>query len=204
MNEIQYKPLETVFRKSGFKFKQLERKGDFALFHKVAEQGPIHPKSFDAGFEVVHITRHDGYEIGGIKIEPAECYPGNGQWGKQGWTYQFLYNAELKFEALIKGTHPVVMDDPTIEDDDEDETIADIVPDSVESKPHSGRGRPRRERSMLKIPDGEFSMKELAAFNGCDYSVADTFRKENPTLIKYSRDERRNPKGKKTNLYVKA
>jgi len=101
MNEISYKPLETEFTYTGFRHRQLKRTGDVALFHKVALKGTLHPKDYDAGFEVVKVTRHNGYDLAGHHFPPAEQYPGSEQWGRNGFTCNTLLEAEIKFDTLL-------------------------------------------------------------------------------------------------------
>jgi hypothetical protein len=212
---ITYKPLKTEFTHKGFRYNQLYREGDFAIFHMVAEKGTLHQKSFDCGFEVVIIKRHDGYELAGTKIEPAEVYPGTSQWGSYGWTYRDLYHAELKFQELVTGKIPVDENPVEIETESENELQEEsgkirqdpaktTVPDTAGTPSVKHRGRPKVDRPSLLIPVGEFSTKELAEFNKVDYPIAAVFMKENPTAIKFVRSERRNAKGKPTNLFTKA
>jgi len=40
-----------------------------------------------AWFEVVIVQHHDGREVFGAFIEPAEYYPPTSQWGTLGWTF---------------------------------------------------------------------------------------------------------------------
>lgn len=187
---LTYKPLQVEFTKNGFQFNQMYREGDFAIFHKVAMENAIHQRTRDAGFEVVVISRHDGYEIGGVKVEPAEQYPGNEKWGSMGWTFTDLYSAEKRFNSLLKGELPV-------EDVPSTETPGTVEPPKTR--------RPRGERPVLLIPVGEFSVKELAAQNNVDYPVAFLFLKDQEVsgLVRRTRTERRAERGKPTQLFEK-
>lgn len=188
---LTYKPLKTDFIAKGFQFNQLHREGDIAIFHKVAVPTAIHPKPFDAGFEIVVVSRHNGYEIAGNKFEPAEVYPGSEQWGSMGWTEKDLYRAEIRFGKLLKGEidpEPVIIEAPT----------------PNEPKQPRKHRQPRSEQALV-IPDGEFSTKEFAASNNIDYPFAHIFIKEQ--LAKGSvilSGKRSHGKGKPTNLYKKA
>lgn len=93
------KKLEKVFTKKGFKYSQINRKGDIAIYKQ--ENPKI--KNPKANYEVVQIKSHNGYEIGGQKISAAEVYPGSSQWGLLGWTYSDLKLAENRFNKLVKG-----------------------------------------------------------------------------------------------------
>jgi hypothetical protein len=196
---ITYNPLKTEFTHKGFKFNQLYREGDFAIFHRIALQNSIHPHTQDMGFEVVVIKRHDGYVIGGVKLEPAETYPCSSQWGSYGWTYRDLYSAELRFSKLVKGE--IKIDSVSVVEVETDE------PEPVESVKVAGpgRGHPRGEHPVLVIPDGEFSTKELAESNKMDYPYTAVFIREQIAAgkIKMTRKERRNGSRKPTNLYSK-
>jgi len=92
------KKLEKQFVKKGFKFTQVTRKGDVAIY----KQESVAVKDPKANYEVVIIKSHNGYEIGGSKIAAAEVYPGSTQWGLLGWTYQDLPAAEGRFKKILK------------------------------------------------------------------------------------------------------
>jgi len=95
------KKLEKEFVKKGFKFTQVTRKGDVAIY----KQESVAVKDPKANYEVVIIKSHNGYEIGGSKIAAAEVYPGSTQWGLLGWTYSDLPAAEKRFKKLIRGSN---------------------------------------------------------------------------------------------------
>lgn len=184
---ITYKPLETEFMADGFRHTQIKREGDFAIFHKVGIKGVKHPKSFDAGFETVIITRHDGYEIGGVKVEPAECYSSSSTWGVKGWTYKTLYSAQCKFDIITGKTQPVA-----------------ITSENETSEPVSVK--PSKIDSTLYVFPLEFSTKDFAEANKIEYSDAFLFIKEsvNNNTIKFLREERRAAKGKLSKIFAKA
>jgi hypothetical protein len=196
MNAIAYKPLEQEIKRNGFLHRILKREGDIAIVHKVGLAGGVHHKTHDAGFEVIVIGRHDGYELGGNKIEPAETFPSPEQWGTRGWTYTTLLDAETRFASLINKQSPFVIEHSP-------EEIPSVNDDSS-NEPTSKRGRPKADRPMLSIPEGKFSVKDLAAHNKVEYIVASVFLKENPSLFKFVGTERRATKGKPTNIYEKA
>lgn len=187
---FKYKPLETNFTLKGFRHTQLKREGDIAIFHKVAMEGPIHPKAFDAGFEVAVISRHDGYEIAGNHFPPAEIYPSNEQWGTRGWSFQDLMHAEIKFEDLLGRGVPVVVEPE----------------EASKPKRQGGRGRTHVDHPPLKLPEKEFSVKDLAEFNGTTYALAFVFVKEQVKegTLAPTRSERRAERGKATQLFDKA
>jgi hypothetical protein len=210
MNETpkEYKILEPTFTKNGFLFQQVQREGDIAIYHKVAQRGPLHVHTADAGFEVVVISRHNGYVLGGATIEPAETLPSSEQWGTKGWSYKFLHPAQLKFSELKKKSlKATVVDGVEIEEQDEnsiDSQESTSQPKQpVVSSPSGKRGRPRIERPMLTYPEGEFSTKEMAELNKVEHHVIANFLRDQELLnkVKRTRTERRAAKGKPTQLY---
>ena len=88
--------LETKFTQSGFTHKQLKRVNDNAIYKrwKHGEE--------NSHYEVVRIGRHNGYNLGGQYVAPAETYPGGSLWGIQGWTYRTIEEAEEKFVKVMK------------------------------------------------------------------------------------------------------
>ena len=65
--------------------------------------------------------------------------------------------------------------------------------------------RHNSNRESLQLPDGEFSVKELAQKNNVEYVTASQFVKEQETngIVKRTRTERRAPKGPETQLFQK-
>ena len=102
---MECKPLETDFISRTFRFEQVKRINDVAIFKKTALKGPIRAHNYPAGFEVVRISRHNGYEINGTKIEPAETYPSDSQWGISGFTYRDLDKAEDRKSTRLNSSH---------------------------------------------------------------------------------------------------
>lgn len=89
---MNHKPLQEKFVKNGFTHKLLKREGDKAIFER--------KKSKFVHYEVILVSRHDGYTLGDSYIEPAETYPSSSQWGDKGWTFNSLEKAEAKFSKL--------------------------------------------------------------------------------------------------------
>jgi hypothetical protein len=88
------KSLTPQFGKSGFQFNILLREGNVALLRKTKLGF-----SFES-FEVVRIQRHNGYQIAGKKIPPAEMMPSSYNWGTHGWTFTSYDAACVKFNQL--------------------------------------------------------------------------------------------------------
>lgn len=186
---MNYKLLPTPYNKNGFEHTQLFREGDIAIFHKVH----LNPR-FDAGFETVVISRHDGYEMAGVMIEPAECYPSPEMWGTRGWTFQNLLAARNKFAKLVKGDIPdadgIAVTLPHMEEDEA--PIVDLTTSSVKTNVKD-----------LLIPVGEFTIKIMAELNKVEASDARQFiNLDGGRRIKcLGPDMTRKGKGKKPFLY---
>lgn len=156
------------------------------------------------GFEVFipNIKKAGTYPLpGGKEItypEDFEEYPGASLFGKKAWSCLTLERAKEHFERLMcKGAAEV----------DEEEPEKDAL--SVSSEVIFNPSSPKKQKGMKPIliyPVGEFSVKDLAETNKVDYPIAFIFVKESISTgkIKETRKERRNVKGKETQLYAKA
>lgn len=92
---MNYKPIKEKFMKDGYTFSLVKRINDIAIYEQRKSKNNIH-------YEVIIINRHNGYNLGGTYIEPAETYPATSEWGIRGWTFIDLTKAEEKFKSLIK------------------------------------------------------------------------------------------------------
>ena len=91
------KTLPTTFGSDDFDFQQLRREGDVAIF--VKQKPPFKFKSY----EVVIIQKRDAYIWpNGLTTPAHEAMPSSRDWGKYGWTYQTLQDAELRFKTLAE------------------------------------------------------------------------------------------------------
>lgn len=77
-----YKPLPTRFRRDGFNYQQIARKGDAAIYEQTWSGCPNPTVSY----EVIRIRRREGFQIDGRFVEPAEVYPNSDAWGVDGFT----------------------------------------------------------------------------------------------------------------------
>lgn len=91
---IEYKVIPTEFKKKGFTYRQVKREGPKAIFCQTRTGTDL------CNYEVVKIGRHNGYNMGGSYIAPAETYPGSSLWGIAGWTCQSLEAAESRYQSL--------------------------------------------------------------------------------------------------------
>ena len=87
------KKIESSFVRGGFTHKQIKRVGKVAIFKRWLKN-----KTADHHYEVVKISSHNGYKLGGAYIDSAETYPGASLWGIQGWTCNTLERAEEHFK----------------------------------------------------------------------------------------------------------
>ena len=94
INGIEYKVIPTEFNKKGFHYKQVRRDGMKAIFEQTRNGTEL------KNYEVVRLGRHNGYVMGGVKIEPAETYPGSSLWGITGWTCQSIDSALNRYNQL--------------------------------------------------------------------------------------------------------
>jgi hypothetical protein len=62
--------------------RQIAREGSAAVY----EQTWIGSPEPSVCYEVIRIRRHDGFQIAGRSIEPAEFYPKSEAWGVDGFT----------------------------------------------------------------------------------------------------------------------
>ena len=90
------KKIGKEFTRSGFVHKLVIRQGDVAIYKRRGV------KCDDYHYEIVKISSHNGYKLGGQYIESAETYPGASLWGIQGWTCNTLEHAEAKFKTACK------------------------------------------------------------------------------------------------------
>jgi hypothetical protein len=88
-----YKPLPTEFRRDGFQYRLIAREGDAAIYEQrwtdCAEPSPA--------YEVIHIRRREGFQIGTRFVEPAEVYPASEVWGVDGFPFTNRNKAWAKF-----------------------------------------------------------------------------------------------------------
>ena len=90
------KILEDNFNSKGFNLSLVKREGDVAIYKKTLENSETEAHDF----EVIAIKRHNGYEIAGIKMPPAEMYPSNTQWGDWAYTCTSREDADKRFIQL--------------------------------------------------------------------------------------------------------
>jgi hypothetical protein len=95
MKELE-KEFETIFWARKFIFTQIARQGDVALYSK------RRPDWSYCSYEVIIVQKHNGFEVFGRKIPPAEYFPSSNEWGTNGFTYQKREDALCKYNQLIR------------------------------------------------------------------------------------------------------
>lgn len=89
------KPLPTDFTRLAFRYRQVERIGDLAIYHQT--EGGSH-----RSYEVVKVRRMPERNIKGRVLEAGEVYPRSERWGIDGWSCPTLERARAKLAELQK------------------------------------------------------------------------------------------------------
>lgn len=90
------RPLETEFIQSGYTMRQLKRDGDVALFEQ-AKGGHV------IAYEIVIVQIRPERTFPDGRVTPCrEGYPGNEEWGTNGWTILDEDEAKRRFKALVE------------------------------------------------------------------------------------------------------
>ena len=122
-------------------------------------------------------------------VDDEEKYPGTSQFGFIAWSFCNKGAAMARYNELCNPTAPVVIPDA---DPVEDQSVTIPI---VRSSPVA----------KLNIPPGEFSVKDLAAFNSVEYITGSLFVKDAVAtgVLQFVRKEKRNVgRGKPTNIYT--
>lgn len=88
--------LATEFTKLGWNHQQITRRDNIAIYKRWKEGG------LDPHYEVIRVKSHNGFKIPGTDqmSDPAEYYPGENAWGKDGFTCMTWNEAMDKFVDL--------------------------------------------------------------------------------------------------------
>ena len=88
------------------------------------------------------VLKHNGLEIAGVKIPPAEFMPSNSQWGRLAFTCVNLARANERMRELEKKQEiPSVTAEEVADMEDGEQPIAQPV--------KRGRGRPRGSKNKV-------------------------------------------------------
>jgi hypothetical protein len=88
-----YKPLPKEFRRNGFRYRQVARQGNAAIYEQTWN-GCQNPS---VAYEVIRIRCREGFQISGRFVEPAEIYPNSEAWGVDGFT---ISDKDAAFQKL--------------------------------------------------------------------------------------------------------
>jgi hypothetical protein len=88
------KPLFKYY-KNGYDFTVIERHGDIALAHGMSRI------STSENWEIFEVQSHQGRDINGSHVEPAEFVPSDRQWGIKGWTALNKRQAYQIFQSKV-------------------------------------------------------------------------------------------------------
>ena len=94
-----YRPLRKEFCRNGFRYRQIAREGDVAIYEQ-RWTGCTEPS---VCYEVIRIRRREGFQISERLIEPYEVYPTGGAWDVDGFTFTDRNKAWDKFFGIFAG-----------------------------------------------------------------------------------------------------
>jgi hypothetical protein len=93
-----YKRLDRHLSRGGFKYEQLGREKDIAIYSQTW-QSCSEPST---AFEVIRVRRHGGKKIKGQWVGPSEFYPSSSGWGKCGFSFTDKDAAFAKLRELLR------------------------------------------------------------------------------------------------------
>ena len=91
---MEYKQLSKEFKRKGLWYKQVWRDKEYALYSVGLSENIV------TGYEVFQIQKHEGYEIGGFKIEPSESYASGSSFGSTSYYCQTKERADIRLKEL--------------------------------------------------------------------------------------------------------
>jgi len=90
------KELEKQFTSLSYKFKQIHREKDYAIYERKKQDDTF------LHHEAIKIQKHNGLVIQGNKIPPSEFYPSSNQWGMYGFTCQTRQAAYARLDRMME------------------------------------------------------------------------------------------------------
>ncbi len=173
-----YLLIEKEFTLRGYKFKFIKQlKNDWCIYEKIKKENAgvkTRNKHIHKKYELVKLRRQDSYMFDDKKIEAKWLYPTDNAFGKLGFDCISLEAAQNRYNEIVKAG----------EKKEEEEEI---------------------KNEEVRIPTKDFTIKEFIKANPkLNYSIAYQKIKE-IILKKYIRlnGERKNKRGKSSNLYKK-
>lgn len=91
---MNYKPLAKELKKKGMYYKEVWRKGDFCIY------GVGNSKESFLGYECFEVKKHDGYVIAGNKVEAAEMFASDEDFGVSAFFVKDMDRAKLRIDQL--------------------------------------------------------------------------------------------------------
>jgi hypothetical protein len=92
-----FRPLSKEFHRGGFRYRQIAREGDAAIYSQTWN-GCLDPAIC---FEVIRVKRRKGFEIDGRFVPPGETYPASKLWGTDGFTLTDKDAAFTKLREIV-------------------------------------------------------------------------------------------------------
>jgi len=92
---MDYKPIPNELFKDKDKLTLVRRSETWAIYKRSA-----YPSFEHCNYEVIKIFKHDGKDFHGTWYEPSEFLASTGTWGQSGFTFQYLEDAENKFNKM--------------------------------------------------------------------------------------------------------
>lgn len=86
-NAAGYLILPKEFTRKGFTYRQIYREKNIAIYEQLKGGSRV-------SFEVIRISKHDAYSLGGNEIAARETYPGDEAWGIDAFTVMTLERAK--------------------------------------------------------------------------------------------------------------
>ncbi len=186
MRILQTDFIQNADKSGNNRFIQVRKEKDVALYRRETTEGHL------IGFEVFRFkTIQAGAPLpgGGVVEETYESYPGGKAFGRTAWFCGDEERAVARFNELLTGKAAVV--------EAEGETEHEAVPvvRVVSTAPI---------KEGLKLPDGPFTQKELASFNGFDnYKVvySDLQKMLSKGILKVSEKVHDSTRGKSAKMF---
>jgi hypothetical protein len=85
------------YKKNSFYYELVKRVDNFAIFKQ-----RLRPGVGCLAYEVIVIRSYETHMRGENVVQASEFAPGNEEFGKFGWSFPTLEEAEVKFQWLIK------------------------------------------------------------------------------------------------------
>jgi hypothetical protein len=116
-NEVSMQTIDTHFTERGFQYAQIAREGMVALYSQT------HTASGVVRYETVrlHIQAEHTWPNGTTTPE-KEAYPSATVWGRRGWTFFTLADAQTQMQALLAQQDGASVSDTAEGDEAEPET----------------------------------------------------------------------------------